>query len=184
MHLAPRRVRSRPGNPCARLGSLLGSIVLATSLHAQANPTRPTVVQLPGTISITTATPLTPLRRVGHTTTATAFGRIDHIVAEPGGGVMVKDGSPVGRPLLRFGADGALQASMGAFGEGPGEFRGASTFAVTPQGEVAVYDSYRARLTVFDGAGKLLRTLSLRELGGFGNIGHVRPGPAGSVFIG
>lgn len=181
-----RSMVGRAASPALRiLGSCSVIVALhATTLPAQARPVRPTIVDLPGTISVATATPLQPLRRIGHTTSATTFGRLDLIIAEPGGGALVKDASPVGRPLMRFGADGALQGSMGAFGEGPGEFRGASTVAVTPQGEVVVYDSYRARITVFDGAGKLLRTLSLRELGGFANIGHVRPGPTGTVFIG
>jgi hypothetical protein len=126
---------------------------------------------------------LQPVRRIGQGADATAFGRISRLAAHPDGGVVVMDAEPADAPIVLLDSLGRVRASFGSFGEGPGQFGRGSSIAVTPDHLVVIYDSQRARLTVFDSRGNLVRTVSTLPLGGIGNLGSVRPGPRGTVFI-
>lgn len=65
------------------------------------------------------------------------------------GGVRVYDG------------DGTFRRTIGARGQGPGEFRGASAMHVDAQGRLLVADPAQSRITAFSRSGELLDTYSL-----------------------
>ena len=57
-----------------------------------------------------------------------------------------------------FGSDGKYIRTIGAKGEGPGEFQGISSLAFTKDGELVVTDQIAWRTSFFDSSGKFLRS--------------------------
>jgi len=80
-------------------------------------------------------------------------------VRRPDGHVVVADGGT--SRLLFFDAEGALEVAVGGEGDGPGEFRIIHSMGLAAADTVWVYDFSHRRLSVYDAAGALGRTLAL-----------------------
>lgn len=113
--------------------SLLVTVLLCPALHAQATLPR-----------------LDRAVRLG--ADAVEFGRIDYGAIGTDGAVAAVDGENY--RLYRFAPDGSLRDSLGARGDGPGEFRAAAGLRIGPAGEVALVDIRTRRLTVWPAAGR------------------------------
>lgn len=117
--------------------------------------------------------------------------RVRAVTPLEGGGVAVAAESPP--QALVFGADGALKATLGREGGGPGEFMRVSS--VVPAGDsVAVWDPDRRRISVFTRGGRFVREADLSELAPMGVMAapntstpaaftHLLPAPDGGFLL-
>jgi hypothetical protein len=64
------------------------------------------------------------------------------------------------REVVRLGIDGVVRQIIGRPGDGPGEFRRPGAMARTEDGSLWVLDSQLARISVFDTAGRIARTIT------------------------
>ena len=80
------------------------------------------------------------------------------VAAAGGGSLYLVD--PVENRLSLIDSTGAIRRQWGKKGDGPGEFRGSSTLALSRDG--LVYVGSRGRITVFDSTGRLKRTIRTR----------------------
>lgn len=92
------------------------------------------------------------------------IGQVTDLDVLPDGGVVVLD--QLSHAVLVFDAAGALRATLGREGAGPGELAGAAELEVGPAGEIAVLDYRNLRITVWAVGGTLLRTVPLQSLAG------------------
>lgn len=88
----------------------------------------------------------------------------DVLLGRVGAAVRAEDGSlyvldQLARRVYRFNRAGALEASMGRPGVGPGELQNPLALAPVPGG-VAVWDQGNARVTVFSGSGAIVNEAS------------------------
>jgi hypothetical protein len=90
---------------------------------------------------------------------AMEFGRIDYGAVGTNGVVVAVDGENF--RLYRFAPDGSLRDSLGARGEGPGEFRAAAGLRIGPTGEVALVDILTRRLTLWPATGRASTQVSI-----------------------
>lgn len=65
--------------------------------------------------------------------------------------------------LRYYSADGVFLTSIGALGEGPGEFRAISSLSSLPGDSVLAYDRWQRRISVFAPDGSLARVLSIQQ---------------------
>lgn len=96
-----------------------------------------------------------------------------------GGGVAVGTASPA-RALV-FGPDGALQATLGREGGGPGEFQRVASVVPFGPDSSAVWDPNRRRISVFDREGAFVRDLDLSGVAPCGDHGSPRHANARGV---
>lgn len=102
--------------------------------------------------------PPAPEREVVHD----ALYQVTALHAFDDGGVAV--GASGSRAILVFDADGALVATLGRAGDGPGEFQGVGGIVPLPGDSLAVWDPRQQRLTVFPPEGGAPRLTSLADL--------------------
>lgn len=107
----------------------------------------------------------------------TLFSRVQNVVRLADGRIVVTDfGS---RQLRFYAADGRFIKSTGRPGAGPGEFNWLGAARRTDGDSLIVWDQDNGRLSVFDSAGRLARTVSIRSEEGAGF-----PGPMGRASDG
>ncbi len=82
------------------------------------------------------------------------FGSVE-VAADAEGHLHVLDNGNI--RIQVFDAQGNLARSIGAEGDGPGEFRIPSRLSVNASGQIAVFDMGQGRVSVLDADGKLLR---------------------------
>ena len=80
------------------------------------------------------------------------FGRIVDLAVDSHGRIITADQQPPS--VIVFSMDGELVGSVGAVGEGPGEYTDIGGVYVGPNDSIYVADSRRNRLLVFDPAGR------------------------------
>jgi len=89
----------------------------------------------------------------------------------PDGRIVVAD---AGLSVIRvFDANGTFLSQLGGEGEGPGEFRGLRGVWIVPPDTIGAWDSSSVRITYFEAAGSLIRTVSLEpstEARGVGSL--------------
>lgn len=117
--------------------------------------------------------------------------RVTAVAPLRGGRVVVGTNTPP-RGLV-FGSDGALVATLGREGDGPGEFW--SVGSVVPLADsLAVWDPDRRRMSVFTADGRFVREVELSDIapvsarsapGDRSNAGftHLLPSTSGSLFL-
>lgn len=108
------------------------------------------------------------------------FGRVTDVAFASDGAVWVLDG--LSYRVTRVGADGRPARSFGRAGDGPGEFR--RPFAITAPSatRVAVLDTRRGRVMMFDTLGVLVHDWPTPEELGDGALTHT--GPETLVLVG
>jgi hypothetical protein len=89
------------------------------------------------------------------------FGEVNDAIPLANGGVAVLDGQ-AGQVRL-FGSDGTYQMTLGAKGEGPGEFQSPISLALLPGDTLAVFDAGPRRITRFGLDGSLGRITTLND---------------------
>ena len=114
------------------------------------------------------------------------FQRVAGAGLMPDGRIVVAD---AGLSVIRvFDAEGTFLSQMGGEGEGPGEFRGLRGVWIVPPDTIGAWDSHSLRITYFEAAGSLIRTVSLEpsaEARGVGSLDLLVGALAdGSVAIG
>jgi hypothetical protein len=87
---------------------------------------------------------------------ATTFGRIGALVVEEDGDIVLYDAHVPA--LRRFTGDGRFVQTIGRAGEAPGEYRRVDGLVVLPGAEFAIWDLGLQRITVYDSAGRSVRT--------------------------
>lgn len=103
---------------------------------------------------------LTPVRTIGALDGPPeyAFGELGEIAVDRRGRMFTYDHKD--RLLRAYDAAGKFTGTIGRQGAGPGEYRGVAGLAVVADSFLATFDPSLARLTLFDGAGKLARTIT------------------------
>jgi hypothetical protein len=102
------------------------------------------------------------------------FGSISQLAVGRDGTIYVADG--IGPRLRRYDPEGRFLGQIGRVGEGPGEYRRITGLALTPAGELAIFDTSLRRITLFSPSGELLRTLDSAIGGNWtGNDFHIDP---------
>lgn len=91
-----------------------------------------------------------------------ALFRVTDVAPLDGGGVAVGTNTPP-RALI-FGPEGALAATLGREGEGPGEFAGVGSVVPLSADSIAVWDPDRRRISVFTVDGRYAREVDLSDL--------------------
>ena len=91
------------------------------------------------------------------------FGRVVHLAVTQTGDILVEDVMNVA--VLRFDAAGLLVDSIGRRGDGPGEYRHVDGTIVLDDGSIALHDSVRRRILIFDSAGVFLDQWPLGAVG-------------------
>ncbi len=76
------------------------------------------------------------------------------VEADAAGNLFILD--PQNSRIVVFNPDGQFLRSMGGSGGGPGEFQSPGSFAVSPDGAVAVFDYGKGGLVRFDGNGEVM----------------------------
>ena len=94
--------------------------------------------------------------RSGEDNRATSFFDVRDVEVLSGGRVAVVNGS--GNEILVFDGAGQHIDTWGGFGDGPGEFRYLDWLAFLPPDSLAAGDRGLRRVTVFDAAGRYVRT--------------------------
>jgi hypothetical protein len=122
--------------------------------------------------------PPAPEREVVHD----ALYQVTALHAFDGGGVAV--GASGSRAILVFDADGALVATLGRAGDGPGEFQGVGGIVPLPGDSLAVWDPRQQRLTVFPPEGGAPRVTSLADLIQGYAWSRLRPLDEGMALVG
>lgn len=83
------------------------------------------------------------------------FANVSAIVAAPGGGVYVWDGTL--RALRQYDSTGAFVRQVGQRGDGPGEYQSMGGLAAMPGNRLALWDWRRGRINLYDvGSGAFL----------------------------
>lgn len=90
-----------------------------------------------------------------------SFSRIVDLAITDGGSLLVSDG--VAREIRVFDADGVYQRTLGAGGDGPGEFSSAPTFAGLAGDTVFAFDGRASRVTAYTLSGELLGVTTYRS---------------------
>ena len=101
--------------------------------------------------------------------------RVGPVRPLPGGRVAVGTSRPPRALVLR--EDGALEATLGGPGEGPGEFHEVASVVPLGGDSLAVWDPNRRRLSVFGGDGRFAREVAL------GLLAPLSPMAAGSTEV-
>lgn len=155
----------------ARAGGLL-AVALAVSGCSEGTPPMVSVedsagveivTNLPGSIEAAEAWSLSePVVEIGAgASPEIALFRVTDVVLLGDGRVAVGTNTPP-RGLV-FGPDGALEATLGREGDGPGEFW--SVGSVVPLADsMAVWDPDRRRISVFTGGGRYVREVDLSDI--------------------
>ena len=89
------------------------------------------------------------------------FGEVNDVLPLADGGVAVLDGQAA--QVRLFGSDGAYQMTLGAKGQGPGEFQSPIALALLPGDTLAVFDAGPRRITRFGLDGSLGRITTLND---------------------
>ena len=110
---------------------------------------------------------------------ATTFGRISALVVEEDGDIVVYDAHVPA--LRRFTGDGRFVQTIGRAGEAPGEYRRVDGLVVLPGSEFAIWDLGLQRITVYDSAGRSVRTY--RFCCGVGGAEIFHADSAGNFYI-
>jgi hypothetical protein len=84
----------------------------------------------------------------------TTFGYVSALVEAANGDVFVADGMATG--VRVFDGAGSYLRDVGARGQGPGEFRQVDGMALTPEGDLAIWDYNSQRLSIFGPGGDFL----------------------------
>jgi DNA-binding beta-propeller fold protein YncE len=86
--------------------------------------------------------------------------------------------------VLRFGANGALEAVIGGPGDGPGQFQEPEALAVDRDGRMYVADTGNHRLQFLDRSGQCLQTITAGgDLGALHAPAGVTVSPRGNVYL-
>ncbi len=109
------------------------------------------------------------------------FGRVRKVAFDGTGQLHVFDTQA--QQIHVVDGSGRLRLTLGGPGEGPGEFRGAITFAVMPDGRVVVGDPFHLAYQIFDGNGDYERQvrMGLEDVGG--GLWEFMPDPAGDALF-
>lgn len=116
------------------------------------------------------------------------FTRPDDLAFDAGGNLYVLDASA--RHVVKIGPDGRLVRTIGRAGEGPGEFVSPQRLVVWQDGSLAVTDSDRTAVQLFDTDGNYVRQVRWTgsntdddPLGGIRDAGRpMRPGPRTGII--
>ena len=121
------------------------------------------VANLPGSVEVVPEWSLSPDPEVdiGSAPTLPLFRVVD-VAPLRGGRVCIAMTAPP--QVLVVDQGGALLTTLGQAGEGPGEFAGVSSVVPLGGDSLAVWDSERRRISVFDEAGALGREVDLRQV--------------------
>ncbi|MDT8369098.1 MAG: 6-bladed beta-propeller [Longimicrobiales bacterium] len=103
---------------------------------------------------------------------------VQNIRVAPDGSVVITDISEGDVKVYR--PDGRLRATLGAKGEGPGEFMAPTDAHLTREGDVAVADAALQRVQFFSLEGAFLRSIPVREAHGIRGFSTT---PDGMVFV-
>jgi hypothetical protein len=94
------------------------------------------------------------------------FTMVKEVIVDKVGRIIVLD-----KDCVRiFDQSGTLVLTFGSEGEGPGEFKIPQGMALDYKGNIYIYDSILHRVSVFDSAGKFIRSIRLNDRM-FGKIG-------------
>ena len=102
-------------------------------------------------------------RAPGSGTPGSTFARPTDVSWDKAGNIYVADGIGTNNRIAKFDKDGKFITQWGSTGEGPSQFRGVKSIAVSAAGDVYVADAGNKRIQVFDGEGKFKSE--------FGNVG-------------
>lgn len=102
-----------------------------------------------------------PQLEIGAEDTGITLFQVAAVTPLEGGGVAVANGTPP--QLLVFGSDGALTATLGRGGEGPGEFDRVTSIVPLAGDSLAAWDGWRLRMSVFTVSGGFARDADLRD---------------------
>ncbi len=108
------------------------------------------------------------------------FGRVTDVAFAPDGALWVLDG--LSYRVTRVGSDGRPTRSFGRAGDGPGEFRRPFDITSPTPAHVAVLDTRRGRVMMFDTLGALLHDWPAPDDLGDGALTHA--GPETLVLVG
>ena len=88
------------------------------------------------------------------------FALITDIAQHPDGSVFIVDSSRVSTFVRRYDRDGNFLNDVGRMGQGPGEFQRVAAIGITPDGDVALWDTRSRRLTIMSPDGSYLDSLN------------------------
>ncbi len=124
---------------------------------------------------------LEPVRKLGDIDSLdpnTAFYMPAAVALDSAGNIYVLDTG--NNRIQKFSADGKFLASLGRFGQGPGEFNYPSWLDIDEAGHLYVTDPFNERIQVLTADGKELRTVRFTE----GQIGNVFVRGDGRLIMG
>lgn len=111
--------------------------------------------------------------RIGGRDPAYHFEGVQSLAVGNDGAIFVADQPRLARVRM-YDAAGHFVRDVGEAGEAPGQYRHVTGMLVTPAGEVAIYDVFNQRISIFDGKGTFVRSLPSRVGGNWtGNDFHV-----------
>jgi beta-lactamase regulating signal transducer with metallopeptidase domain len=112
--------------------------------------------------------------RIGSDAPDYAFGEVEAIAVGLDGAIFVADWAERRRRVRMYDADGEFVKTVGGVGKGDGEFTHITGMLVTPTGELAIYDVFNKRISLYDANGTFLRSMPSRVPGFWtGNDFHV-----------
>ena len=88
------------------------------------------------------------------------FRQVTDVAWDPAGNSYISDGY-INSRVAKYDADGNWIKSWGEFGTGPGQFRVLHSIQADAEGHIYVADRGNGRIQVFDGDGKLIRTIQI-----------------------
>lgn len=114
--------------------------------------------------------------RIGGATPDYSFGEVEAIAVGRDGAIFVADVTDRRTRVRMYNAAGRFVTAVGRVGTGDGEFRGITGMLVTPSGELAIYDVFNKRITLYNARGTFIRSMPSRVAGFWtGNDFHVDP---------
>jgi hypothetical protein len=96
---------------------------------------------------------------------AELFSMVRDVALRPDGSIVVVDGAS--NEVRFFGPAGDHLFTRGGAGDGPGQFRHATSIVGLRGESVLIHDQFRARITVFASEGSVTRTIELTAIHGF-----------------
>jgi beta-lactamase regulating signal transducer with metallopeptidase domain len=112
--------------------------------------------------------------RIGGAAPDYSFGAVEAIAVGLDGTIFVADAAERRRQVRMYDADGKFVKAVGGMGTGPGEFTHITGMLVTPTGELAIYDVFNKRISLYDARGTFVRSMPSRVAGNWtGNDFHV-----------